>query len=146
MSRLLKENIINKIYLCFLICFIVCGVSLYTDIAYSMDLTQNEVEINDTNFPDNIFREYVKGLDEDRNNKLSQEEVMYEYWLELTSKNISSLKGIEYFTNLKYVRCGGNKLQTLDLSKNLLLKTLDCSNNQLISLDLSKNKSISELN
>ncbi|HAR84296.1 MAG TPA: hypothetical protein DCR69_01060 [Clostridium sp.] len=146
MSRLLKENIINKIYLCFLICFIVCGASLYADIAYSMDLTQNEVEINATNFPDDIFREYVKGLDEDRNNKLSQEEVMYEYWLELTSKNISSLKGIEYFTNLKYVRCGGNKLQTLDLSKNLLLKTLDCSNNQLISLDLSKNKSISELN
>lgn len=57
----------------------------------------------------------------------------------MTPGNISSLKGIEYFTALKELYCCYNQLTSLDVSKNTALKTLECSNNQLTSLDVSKN-------
>ena len=41
--------------------------------------------------------------------------------------------------------CSGNKLTSLDLSKNPALTSLDCSNNQLSSIDLSKNPVLTAL-
>ena len=42
--------------------------------------------------------------------------------------------------------CSGNKLTSLDLSKNTALTTLNCSNNQLSNLDLSENRALKRLN
>ena len=53
--------------------------------------------------------------------------------------NLSSLKGIEFATNLTTLDCGRNKLTTLDVSNNPLLENLTCSFNQLTSLDVSNN-------
>lgn len=52
---------------------------------------------------------------------------------------IKSLKGIELFTQLQNLYCGGNALSNLDLSMNTALTFLDCSDNKLTSLDLSRN-------
>ena len=43
------------------------------------------------------------------------------------------------------MRCEGNKLTNLDVSRNLNLKTLFCGNNQLSSLNLGKNKALDTL-
>ncbi len=40
---------------------------------------------------------------------------------------ITSLKGIEAFTNLKYLECSWNEIDSLDLSKNLKLVFLSCN-------------------
>jgi uncharacterized protein (TIGR02145 family) len=42
--------------------------------------------------------------------------------------------------------CSGNKLTSLDLSKNPALTTLDCRNNNLTSIDLSKNEKLTTMN
>ncbi|WP_417856431.1 T9SS type A sorting domain-containing protein [Xanthomarina gelatinilytica] len=87
--------------------------------------------------------------------------------LELLSRNISSMQGIEAFSNLEYLRCQGNNLEGLDVSSltNLIelwchandltslnvngltnLLTLDCSENVLTSLDVSSLTNLVTLN
>ena len=97
-----------------------------------------DVAVNAVNFPDEIFREYVSGIDRDGDGILSTTElasvtvidIHKEYNTDSDSK-ISSLKGIEYFTNLEYLDCSYNLLTTLDLSKNTALEWLNCSRNIL---------------
>jgi len=60
--------------------------------------------------------------------------------LDLYSKEISDLTGIEDFIALKELDCSNNILTALDLSKNTLLSDLECSLNQIESLDVSNNK------
>ncbi|MDR6760799.1 Leucine-rich repeat (LRR) protein [Flavobacterium sp. 2755] len=62
--------------------------------------------------------------------------------LDLSNSNIFDLTGIEKFTLLTYLDCSNNKITTLDLSNNVLLKTLNSSSNQLTTLDLSKNPNL----
>ena len=59
-------------------------------------------------------------------------------FLDLRNKNITSLAGIEYFTNLTSLICAGNQLTTLDVTKLTSLTVLECSNNQLTTLDVTK--------
>jgi Leucine-rich repeat (LRR) protein len=55
-------------------------------------------------------------------------------WLGL---NIADLTGIEDFTALTNLHCGGNQITSLDVSNNLALTFLVCGNNQITSLDVS---------
>lgn len=65
--------------------------------------------------------------------------------LDITDKGIESLKGIEYFSAIKSLRCPHNAIRNLDLSKNTNIEELDCSWNCLISLDLGKNTALTSL-
>ena len=59
---------------------------------------------------------------------------------------LTSLKGIEYFTSLKHLNCNYNKLTSLDLSNNTALESLNCADNELTSLDVSNNTALWLLN
>lgn len=60
--------------------------------------------------------------------------------LDLSSKNITDLTGIEDFTELTSLSCGNNKLSSIDISKNIALTTFNCSANFTLDfLDISKN-------
>ena len=91
--------------------------------------------INATNFPDANFRNRMLSLIS-KGYITSAHVNAYDY-LNLSSCNISNLKGIEYFTNLETLQIQYNNLTSVDLSHNTKLKTLNCYNNQLSSLDLS---------
>ena len=56
--------------------------------------------------------------------------------LQVGSSNIADLTGIEGFTALDFLYCGGNQLTSLDVSSNYNLKELLCGDNQLQSLFL----------
>lgn len=106
--------------------------------------------INDTNFPDATFRKVVAGFDKNQSGKLTSAEIAAVTWLDCSSSkigssSISSLKGVAYFTNIAGLNCSGQKITSLDLSKNTLLQTVACSQNQLKSLDLSKNTKLTTL-
>lgn len=58
---------------------------------------------------------------------------------------LTSLKGIEYFTSLKKLNCGGNKLTELNISNNTDLEFLYCSSNELTTLDVSNNTALTKL-
>ena len=66
--------------------------------------------------------------------------------ISIERKNITSVKGIEYFTSLVSLNCSGNPLSSLDISKNKSLTSLDCNGTSLTSLDLSKNTNLTSLN
>ncbi|MDP2069024.1 MAG: hypothetical protein Q8K04_08665, partial [Lutibacter sp.] len=57
--------------------------------------------------------------------------------LNVNEKNISSLSGIEHFTNLQYLYCNNNLLTTLNLGDKPNLINLDCGRNALTSIDVS---------
>ena len=59
--------------------------------------------------------------------------------------NISDLTGIEAFTALTYLDCGGNQLTSLDVSQNTALNTLFCYSNQLTSLNVTQNMALESL-
>ena len=96
-----------------------------------------DVAINEMNFPDENFRAYVSdNRDTDDDGYLSDEEISDATYIYVSNKNIESLKGIEYFYNLKRLSCYDNQLTTLDLSKNTALTDLyaysSITNNELI--------------
>ena len=98
------------------------------------------VEINETNFTDETFRNYVSSnFDLSQNGKLEYEELIFAAKIDVNKMNIQSMKGVEYFTDLEQLRCKNNQISSINLSKNTLLNKLDMTNNQLTTLDLSKN-------
>ena len=102
-------------------------------------------EINATNFPDANFRNYLLSQSYGSDGKLTEDEVKNITKIDVIDKEISSLKGIEFFKALTELNCHINKLTSLDVSKNVELKSLSCGSNQLYTLDVSNNSILSEL-
>ena len=107
---------------------------------------ETSLPINEDNFPDPNFRNYIKTYKAGGRDVLTVEEQRKVETIEVEGKNISSLRGIEAFPNLTELKCGNNSIQKLDLRQNPKLKTLKCNKNQLTQLDLSKNPDIDYLN
>ncbi|MBR3532362.1 MAG: hypothetical protein IKN80_00525, partial [Clostridiales bacterium] len=67
----------------------------------------NSVAINETNFPDDVFRGYVsRHFDTDGNGELSPSEVAAVTDISVPGYEISDLTGIQYFTGLIRLDCG----------------------------------------
>jgi Leucine-rich repeat (LRR) protein len=62
--------------------------------------------------------------------------------LNVNSRNISDLTGIEDFTALTNLYCDNNQLTSIDVSNNNALTSLSCNNNQLTSLDVTNNTAL----
>ena len=60
-------------------------------------------------------------------------------YLNISSRNIGDLTGIQDFTALKTLNCEYNNLQYIDLSQLNELENIYCSHNQLTNLDVSQN-------
>ena len=126
------------------------------------------VEIDETNFPDEKFREYVKTkFDKDNDDILSADEIAKAKEISVEGNPITSFKGIEYFTALTSLECSRTKLTSLDtshnkklvylqcdyiptlttlnVSENKDLKTLHCKHNALTALDLTNNSALEKL-
>ena len=101
------------------------------------------VDINSTNFPDDNFRSYVSNsFDTDYNGVLSTDEICLVNNMNVSHKNISDLKGIEFFSSMTWLFCGENQLTSLDLSNNTKLIGLHCESNQLNSINISNNPNL----
>lgn len=104
------------------------------------------VEINDTNFPDPVFQQYVKdNIDTadttsgQKDGRLSKAERDAVTTISIDNQNCTDLTGIAYFANLTTLSCKQNRLNELDLKYNVNLTELDCSYNHLTTLDVSNN-------
>ena len=104
------------------------------------------VEINKTNFPDQVFLQYVEdNIDKadttsgQKDGRLSKAERDAVTEININKKNCTDLTGIAYFANLRKLYCNDNKLKELNLENNKHLKVLDCSYNELTTLDVSHN-------
>ena len=110
------------------------------------------------NIPDANFKAYLVGNTDINTNGDSEIQVSEAnafsgsiYCGELSNPDfsedmsISDLTGIEEFTALTELDCGGHQLTSLDVSMNTALTGLACGGNQLTSLDVSKNTALTEL-
>lgn len=131
-------------------------------------LAAGDVAIDETNFPDEKFREYVKTkFDKDNDDILSADEIAEAKEISVEGNPITSFKGIEYFTALTSLECSRTKLTSLDtshnkklgylrcnyipdlttlnVSQNTELKVLYCNDNALADLDLTNNSALETL-
>ena len=110
------------------------GASAQADAA----VPEGYIAINEKNFPDENFRDYVaEEWDKNRDKYFSPSEIANAKWISCDNKEISNLKGIEFFTNIWLLECYYNNLTTIDLSHNKNLSYINCHHNQLNELDVS---------
>ena len=84
--------------------------------------------IDEINFPDDNFRDYVSNdLDPNNDMCLSEDEIAGINRIVVADMGISDLKGIEFFTELTILDCSDNCLDHIDISANTKLKTFRCS-------------------
>lgn len=101
-----------------------------------------------TYVPDDNFQKALREIGIDIGNEVDAvltSSVMNVSDLNVESKVIRDLTGIQDFESLKRLDCSNNQLEVLDLSKNIQLEELSCSGNKLNSLDISKNDSLKAL-
>lgn len=66
---------------------------------------QYGILINEYNFPDSIFRDWILAQSYGKDSALTYAEITEITNISVPEKDISSLKGIEYFTALEYLYC-----------------------------------------
>lgn len=74
------------------------------------------VEINEENFPDPNFRNWVLTQSYGQDGKLYSSEANKIYTIDVHSENIKSLKGIEHFTALEMLYCQRNQIEGDDMT------------------------------
>ncbi|MGN0522201.1 MAG: hypothetical protein ACI4IQ_06145 [Eubacterium sp.] len=150
MKKSLKKS------LALLVALVITSTCFY---AFADDL----VAINDTTFPDPVFREVVSvNYDANGDGYLNTEEravttmtvngMLEDLRIDETNtvvradSVIKNLQGIEYFADtLKILRCGDIGLESLDISSLELLTSLSCNGNELTTLDLSHNFNLTDV-
>lgn len=97
-------------------------------------------------FEDKAFKAcIVDKYDKDRDGEMSEQEALAITHLDIRNKDLESLKGIGYFTNLITLDCSSNNLTELDISNNTKLTDLKCGRNKFVMLDLSKNTELTAI-
>ena len=110
------------------------GVSAQADAA----VPEGYIAINEKNFPDKNFRDYVAGeWDKNHDNCFSPSEIAKATWISCDNREIDSLEGIQFFTEIWLLECYYNNLKTIDLSNNKKLSYINCHHNKLEELDVS---------
>jgi len=102
------------------------------------------VEVPDQNFRNWLKEKMPNAFAGDYLNS-RHNDVIYIKTIEIPGKDISSLQGIEYFTGLEKLDCSGNKLSSLDLSKNTALTDVKFDANPLTTLDLRGLRTLNSL-
>ena len=99
---------------------------------------QAQVKIDESNFPDEVFRSYVSShFDNNRDKLLSNAEILAVKKIDVASTKVADLKGIDIFQQLNYLNCDGTPIASLNLSKNQKLIRVMCGAGPLSSIDLS---------
>lgn len=138
MKTIIRTLFFAVMFLSALLIIAITGITLLSN-PRSNDISPAKAEtgdiaIDEINFPDNKFRQYVSEKDTDSDGYLSADEIsaVTEIWV--SDEGINGLKGIEYFTSLNVLYLNGNSLRgNLDLSQNTALKTVSCSRNQYLT-------------
>lgn len=113
--------------------------------------TVEEIKIDNVNFPDAIFRERVSYYDTDKNGYLSGSEltkitsIYFDGGDNNFERNVASLKGIEYLTDLKSIDLHETNITRLDLSENLNLMRVSILNPNTEELKLPSDSKITEI-
>ena len=110
------------------------------------NVTEN-ININELTFPDAKFREYVLDeADSDKDKMLSESERLAITYINIRGKEISDIKGIEYFENLTMLTMSSNNITKLDLSANTKVTHINAADNRITALNLNGLTELKSLN
>jgi hypothetical protein len=101
-----------------------------------------------TYIPDDNFEKALINLgfdSEPLNDSIPTENIDTVKYLNIFSRQINDLTGIENFKELILLQCGSNNISELNLSNNPNLEQLYCHSNNLTELDVSKNPELSTI-
>ena len=120
------------------------GLFLFLAVLLLFSAALADVEISESVFPDEGFRQYIfdAGFDENADGLLSRAEIAKVTCIDCHSRKIRSLQGIETFTELIELQCYDNLLTEVDVSRNGKLASLGVYLNQLTKMDLSGSKNL----
>ena len=102
-----------------------------------------DLHICKNNFPSKNFRSFLIATAFGSTGYFDEKH--YLTTLNVESRGITSLRGIEFFTRLTSLSCGYNQLTELDVSNNTALTYFSCYSNQLTELDVSNNTALTSL-
>jgi len=100
-------------------------------------------QLTQTYVPDDNFEAYLEangmgnGIAND--NYVTTNNINTVTNLDVSSKNIADMTGIQDFAALQILACYNNQLTTLDVSQNMALSILSCHTNQLTILNFNNN-------
>jgi Leucine-rich repeat (LRR) protein len=121
-----------------------CGQPVFTAPAaapLNPQFTDNDV----ITFPDPAFESAVREAIGKPTGDITKSDVARVTELNVGLSNIKDLTGIEHFTALTELQCGGNQLTALDVTHNTALTGLYCGGNQLTTLDVTRNTALTRL-
>ena len=103
------------------------------------------IDIPDANFKKELVDNSLINID--GNDEITEYEAgIYKSELDVSSKDVSDLTGIEHFINIPMLNCSGNQLSSLDIRKNKSLIDLNCSANQIKNINIGSNYELINLN
>jgi hypothetical protein len=102
------------------------------------------VNIPDANFKSALLN-HDPVIDTNNDGEIQQSEAEAVIIMSVDHKEISSMEGIQSFTNLVHLVCHRNELTSLDVTQNSVLEFLWCFDNNLTSLDVSQNSNLETL-
>ena len=112
------------------------------------EVKAGSIAIDEAHFPNQAFRLFVEtNFDKDKDKSLSKEEINNVTSMKIQERynqEFTSIKGIEYFTNLQDLSLAA-PLKELDLSKNTSLKNLEIIGLNMWGFDVSKNTNLKSL-
>ena len=122
---------------------VLCLVMVFSLLPFTASAASSGTPINEMNFPDPVFREYVlkivgsSVLTEEKARQIEVLDVSWSNTKKVLGKRdpITSLRGIRYLRYVKDLNCSGQELKkTLNLEQNSRVEKLNCSGNQLTDL------------
>ena len=124
---------------------VLCLVMVFSLLPFTASAASG-TPINEMNFPDPVFREYVRkiaggpALTDEKARQIEVLDVSDDNIKEVLGNRdpITSLRGIKYLKYVKDLNCSGQELTTLDLERNSSVEKLNCSGNQLTKLWLDR--------
>ena len=110
-------------------------------ILWSIILQAQTTAIPDANFEQALID---LGIDSDGsiNQSVATSDISGITTLNVSSRNINDLTGIEGFISLTILKCHNNQLTSLDVTQNTALRNLNCNTNQLTGLDVTQNTAL----
>ena len=133
---------------------VLCLVMVFSLLPFTASAASSGTPINEMNFPDPVFREYVRkiaggpALTNEKARQIEVLDVSDDNIKEVLGKRdpITSLMGIRYLRYVKDLNCSGQELKkTLNLEQNSRVEKLNCSGNQLTGLWFHKGSSLKYL-
>ena len=121
------------------------GLFLFIIILCACFVAGAEVEINEINFPDASFREYVRQFDTDQDGSFNDAEIQEIRIVDCANQGITSLQGIHYFSELSILSCRDNQITNLDISQNPQIYWVYCERNLIKTLTAKNLTEIEQL-